>query len=57
MNLTQFIIALVVIGAALFLVNRINWLDPTIKLVIQVILGVIIIIMALKIFLPMAGLG
>lgn len=55
--LSQFIIALVVVGAVLFLLSRVSWIDPTIRLVIQVILVVFVVIWGLKILLPMAGLG
>lgn len=52
----QFIILLVIVGAALYLLQLIP-IDATIKRIIQVIVIVILVIWAIKLILPMAGIG
>lgn len=52
----QFIILLVIVGAALYLLQLIP-IDATIKRIIQVIVIVILVIWAIKLLLPMAGIG
>lgn len=54
--LSQFLIALVVIGALLYFLPRAP-LDETVKLIIKVVLIVVLLIWAIKIVLPMAGLS
>ena len=54
--LLQFIIALIVVGAILYVLPRAP-LDETIKLIIKIVLVVVIIIWALKLVWPMTGLG
>ena len=56
MGLVQFLIALVIVGAALYLL-QLAPIDGTIKKVIQVIVIVVLIVMASKLLLPMAGLS
>lgn len=56
-EIERFIIALVVVGALLFLLQRVNFIDDTVKLIIKVIVIVVIVIWAIKILLPMAGLS
>jgi hypothetical protein len=51
----HFLIALVIIGAALYLLELIP-IDATIKKIIQVIVIVMLVIYAIRILLPMAGL-
>jgi hypothetical protein len=51
----QFLIALVIIGAALYLLQLIP-IDDTVKRIIQVIVIVVLVIYAIKILLPFAGL-
>lgn len=53
----QFIIALVVIGAVLWFINGAEWIDNTIKRLIQVVLVIVLVIMALRLVWPMTGLG
>jgi predicted membrane protein len=55
-GLVQFLIALVIIGAGLYLLNLAP-IDGTIKRIIQVVVIVVLIVMAIKLLLPMAGLG
>ncbi len=52
----QLLIALIIIGAVLYIVQLLP-IDGTIKKVIQVIAIVLILIWAIKILWPMAGLG
>lgn len=52
--LLEFIIALVIVGAVLYLLKLIP-IDETVKSVIQVIVIVVLVIWAIKILLPMAG--
>lgn len=56
MDLAQFLIALVIIGAALYLL-QLAPIDGTIKRIIQVIVIVVLIVMAINLLLPMAGLS
>lgn len=51
-----FLIALVIIGAALYLLQLVP-IDATIKQIIQVIVIVVLVIYAIKLLLPMAGLN
>jgi hypothetical protein len=51
----SFLIALVIIGAVLYLLQQIP-IDATVKTVIQVIVIVVLVIYAIRILLPMAGL-
>lgn len=51
----QLLIALVIIGALLYLLELIP-IDATIKRVIQVIAILFVVIWAIKILIPMAGL-
>jgi type III secretory pathway component EscS len=53
----QFIIALIVVGAILYFVQRASFIDDTLKLIIKIVLIVIIVIWALKLVWPMTGLG
>lgn len=55
MDLLPLLIALIIVGAILFIVNRLP-IDGTIKLIIQVIAVVFVAIYALRILAPMAGL-
>lgn len=50
----ELLIALVIIGAALYLLNLIP-MDATVKRVIQVIAIVVIVIYAIRVLLPMAA--
>lgn len=52
----EFIIALVIVGAALYLLQLLP-IDATIKRVIQVIVIVVLVVWALRFLLPMAGLN
>jgi len=52
----QFLIVLVIVGAALYLLQLIP-IDATIKRIIQVIVIVILVIWAIRVLLPMAGIG
>jgi hypothetical protein len=52
----ELLIALIIIGAALYLLQLLP-IDGTIKRIIQVIVIVALVIWALKMLLPMAGLG
>ncbi len=52
----QFIILCVVVGAALYVANRLP-LDATIKMIINVVAVVVFAIYALRLLWPMAGLG
>ena len=54
--MVQFLIALVIIGAALYLLQLVP-IDATIKRVIQVIVIVVLVIWAIKALLPLAGLS
>ena len=54
--LLQLIVALIVVGALLYLLQLVP-IDATVKKVIQVIVIVFLVIWALKVFWPMAGLG
>ena len=51
----SFLIALVIIGAALYLLQLIP-IDGTVKTIIQVIVIVALVIYALRVLAPMAGL-
>lgn len=53
----QLLIALVVVGAVLYLLQRVTFIDEQMKLVIRVLLVVFIVIWAIKILVPMSGLG
>jgi hypothetical protein len=55
-GLTEFLIVLVIIGAALYLLQLLP-IDGTIKRIIQVVVIVILAIWAIRMLLPMAGLG
>ena len=55
--MVQFLIALVVVGGVLFMIQRIEWIDDTIKLIIKVVLVVFILIYAIRVLLPMSGLS
>lgn len=52
----QFLIALIIVGAALYLL-QLAPIDGTIKKIIQVIVIVVLLIWALRFLVPMAGLG
>ena len=52
----QLLILLVVVGAALYILQMVP-IDGTIKRIIQVIVIVILVIYALKLLLPIAGIG
>lgn len=52
-GITEFIIVLVIIGAALYLLQLIP-IDATIKKIIQVIVIVVLVIWAIRLLLPMA---
>lgn len=52
----QFLIALVIVGAALYLLQLVP-IDGTIKRIIQVIVIVFLVIWAIRVLLPMAGVG
>lgn len=52
----QLLIALVIIGAALYLLQLVP-IDPTVKKIVQVIAIVFLVIWAIRILLPAAGLG
>jgi len=52
----QLLILLVVVGAALYILQMVP-IDGTIKRIIQVIVIVILVIYALKLVLPIAGIG
>jgi hypothetical protein len=54
-GLTEFLIVLVIIGAALYLLQFLP-IDGTVKRIIQVIVIVILVIWAIRMLLPMAGL-
>lgn len=56
MDIAGFLIALVIVGAALYLLNLAP-IDDTVKRVIQVIVIVVLIVYAIRLLLPMAGLG
>lgn len=56
MGLGEFIIALVIVGAALYILQLLP-IDATVKTIIQVIVVVIIVIYAIRLLLPFAGLG
>lgn len=56
LDMLEFIIALVIIGAALYILQLLP-IDATVKRIIQVIVVVILVIYALQLLLPMAGLG
>jgi hypothetical protein len=56
MDVVQFLIVCVIAGAALYLLGLAP-IDATIKRVIQVIVVVALIIMAIRLLLPMAGLS
>jgi hypothetical protein len=51
----EFLIALVILGAALYLLQLLP-IDATVKQIIQVIVVVFIVIWAIRILLPIAGL-
>lgn len=55
MDLVSILIALVIIGAVLYILQLLP-IDGTIKRVIQVIAIVVVIVWALRVLLPMAGL-
>ena len=52
----QLLILLIVVGAALYILQLVP-IDATIKRIIQVIVIVILVIYAIKLLLPIAGLG
>ena len=52
----ELLIALIVFGAALYILQLLP-IDATVKRVIQIIAIVILAVWALKLLLPMAGLG
>jgi hypothetical protein len=52
----QLLILLIVVGAALYILQMVP-IDGTIKRIIQVIVIVILVIYALKLLLPIAGIG
>jgi len=52
----QFLIVLIIVGAALYLLQLVP-IDGTIKRIIQVIVIVFLVIWAIKLLLPMAGIG
>ncbi len=54
--LMQLIILLVIVGAGLYLLNLAP-IDPTVKQVIYVIVIVVLVIYALKVLMPLAGVG
>jgi len=54
--MVSFLIALVIIGAILYLLQLLP-IDETVKKIIQVIAIVFIVIWAIKTLLPAAGLG
>ena len=54
--MVQFLIALVIIGAALYPLQLIP-MDATIKKIVQAIAIVVVVIWAIKTLLPIAGLG
>ena len=54
--LLQFIIILIIVGAALYLLQLVP-IDATIKRIIQVIVIVFLVIYAIKLLAPMAGIG
>lgn len=54
--MVHFLIALVIVGAALYLLQLIP-IDATVKRIVQVIAIVVIAIYAIRVLLPMAGLG
>lgn len=56
MDLMQFIVALVIVGALLYILQLLP-IDGTIKRIIQVVVIVVLVIWALRLLLPMAGLG
>ena len=56
MPLLSIIIALIIVGAVLYLLPRLP-LDATIKSIIQVIVIVVLVIWLLRVFWPMSGLG
>jgi hypothetical protein len=51
----EFLIALVILGAALYLLQLLP-IDATVKQIIQVIAVVVIVIWAIRTLLPIAGL-
>lgn len=51
----EFIIALVIIGAVLYVLKLVP-IDETIKTIIQIVVVVFLVIWAAKILLPMAGI-
>jgi hypothetical protein len=52
----QLLIVLIIVGAALYLLQLIP-IDATIKRVIQVIVIVFLVIWAIRVLWPMAGIG
>ena len=54
--LLEFIIVLVIVGALLYILQFVP-IDATIKRIIQVVVIVFLVIWAIKILLPMAGVG
>lgn len=52
----QFLIVLIIVGAALYLLQLVP-IDATIKRIIQVIVVVILVIYAIRLLLPMGGIG
>lgn len=52
----QFLIVLIVVGGALYILQLVP-IDGTIKRIIQVIVIIVLVIWALKLLIPMAGLG
>jgi hypothetical protein len=56
MDLIQILIALIVVGALLYILNLLP-IDQTLKTIAYVIVIVVVAIYALRILAPMAGLG
>jgi hypothetical protein len=52
----QLLIALVIVGAALYLLQLVP-IDGTVKKIIQVIIIVVLVIYAIRVLLPFAGLS
>lgn len=52
----ELLIALVIVGAVLYLLQLVP-IDGTVKTIIQVIIIVFLVIWAIKILLPMAGIN
>jgi hypothetical protein len=53
MNIIQFLIILIVAGAALYIIDILPFINPTVKRIIQVIGVVIVVIYALKTLVPL----